>query len=165
MTLPDFKEHVFNRDPGILEDNRSGRGPAHPHLLLFFACRNTRKILLDYKACELFTVNLGVNDEAAGPTRVGNKHLFSVEDIIFSVFREDRLCLGVQGICACAGFGEAVGPAPLAGRQFGKVLLFLLFIAEIDYREGPDPGMGAVDRPESGGSTHGLSHNGGADLV
>src|SRR5689334_8634347 len=66
MTFADLPDEVVDRDLRVVQDQRPRRRPAQPHLVFFGSGRDTRVILLDDEAAELFAVHLSEGHEQVG---------------------------------------------------------------------------------------------------
>ena len=79
VTLADFAEQVFRRNPDVLENHRRGRRAVEPHLVLLFAVRDTGKGALDDEGAEEFAIDLGKNDIDVGESAVGDPGFLAIE--------------------------------------------------------------------------------------
>ena len=78
VPLADFAQHVFDRDFGLLQNERRGGGTVDSQFLFFFAGGDPRKLPFHKKRREFFAVDLGKDRKEIGKTAIGDELLLAV---------------------------------------------------------------------------------------
>ena len=98
VSLTDFAEDVLHRNLAVIEDERTGRGAANPHLVLFRAYGKARELALHDEGGELLSIHLREHNKKIGETCIGNPHLLAVQDVVFAIAGKVRLGAAIQRI-------------------------------------------------------------------
>src|SRR4029453_18125514 len=128
--VADFAKHIFDRHHGIVENQRSGRRTAYPHLVLLMSRGYPWGIALDNEASELLAVYLGKGDKNMSKASVGDKDLGPVQEVVFAIRTQHRLRLCIE--CVRSGFRlrQGIGSDPFGSGELWQILGLLLFVAK-----------------------------------
>src|SRR5207248_9008646 len=96
-------EHVLERIPGVVEDQRGGRAAPQPELVLLAPGGEPARAPLDDEGGELVPVYLEEHHVDVSEAAVGDPHLSAVDQVMRSVFREASHRLRTEGIRTAAG--------------------------------------------------------------
>src|SRR5262249_41846639 len=80
-----FADDVVDRNLCIIQNERTSRGAAKTHLILFGASGNAGIIFLDNEATELLAVGLGKGDEEIGECGVRYPHFLAIQNPVSAV--------------------------------------------------------------------------------
>src|SRR5262249_41413406 len=98
MTFAYFADDVVDRNLCIIQNERTSRGTAKTHLVLFGASGNAGIIFLDNEATELLAVGLGKGDEEIGKCGVRYPHFLAIQNPLSAVRTAYRIRLGRESV-------------------------------------------------------------------
>ena len=127
--------------------------------------REARSVALDQESGELLAIDFGEDRIQVREARVGDPHLFAVQDVVLAIGRQDRARSQAHGIGAGRRLGERIGAHPLTRHQLRQILLLLLRGAVPDDRQHADADMRAERGCEAAQHRESFPNDGRSHLI
>jgi len=143
--VPDLSQNLALVNAAVVEDHLGGLGSPHAEFVLLLASPEARSAPLYDEGSHAMAVKqlpgAGDHDGYVAGNPVRDPALGSVEDPVVTIL--DGYALHPAGIASRVGLGQAPGPDPFAGGEFGEVFPFLLLVAELQDVAGAEGGVGS----------------------
>src|SRR5262249_37735443 len=98
VSLANFTQNVLHRNLAVIQDQRTGRGPSDPQLLLLRTYREPGERSFYDERCELLAVDFREYDKNIGERGICDPHLFAIQEVMLAIRRKLRASACIESI-------------------------------------------------------------------